>query len=520
MSFTVKLMKNPDNIGITAVTRASSLATQSAYFDRQTSKTYSTPTFIVGEPIRVVANDIQDVMQYPYGYILDGTFRWYFVVTSVTMVSRNLIQIDYQIDCYETAQYQMNLTFKRATIRRCSKIPAVGQTDMMVIEPYQSRLDVQYSEVGNPELALFFVYRKTDIMYNAVIYPKAGISDREKQYFAFKVTTGQWLSLYCQNLGISDSDLWFVGLSYAELDESDFTSSAWAKQAGSGDYYDLFVSAGNSFSALTHNFVTPVSIQNHIVSWREIDDMRGNCVFKAPPYLKVVIKSVSVDFSASSACLRYRIGFTGQSGDKMITVPVEPVDIFVDAYKEYLYRQRDSDFRMRELELRQTAVQGLANLGQSAVGGAIAGSAVPGIGTVAGAVAGTVVSGAGILGSYLISGHYAREAQVITDDAYRKALDTLNQFGTIGIASTAEWVPHYIQEVEMDAGSKALYEDDVTTNGYYVNAFYDNLGSSTALWPGPLTMDCEPVGDFPAIWGNAIADRFSNGVRVVNAVSS
>lgn len=517
MSYTVRLMRNPDNIGVTGATKAGSLATQSAYFDGLEHVDYETPTFVVGTPIRVVASSVQQVMSYPYGYINVDGFRWYFVVVSVSMISKNLIEIDYQIDAYETAQHQLNLHIRRATVRRIGHVMTNGQTDVTVIEPYTPRDIVQVFKVRTSSVIMMFTYRKQDKMYNGFIVP-ATPTALQKTDFVRAVCTGEWLGAYASTLSIQESDVWFAGVVFSDIVPAELTTAGWLFQSTEGGY-SLYVdgvpeSSTSPASPFTKDYDTPLQLYNNVYEWIELDDTRGNCLFKAPPYMPAYVSSVTADFTASSASLRYEVGYSGSSGSRIVSVSAEPVDLFVDSYKEYLYRQRDADLRLRQISMDQSAVQGIANIGQSAIGGALAGSLVPGIGTVAGALAGTAVSVGGILGSSVISSHYGKEAQQATDDMYRRTLDTMTQAGAVGAGLLQDWAPHHFVKKRWEPATMQQYLDDVNTNGYYVNAYFPDFDAYEGLTGGPITMDCEVLGNIPALWANSISERFAQGIKV------
>lgn len=513
MTFTIRLFSNPDNIGGTGVTRTPSLSVQSAYFDALDGVTLTTPNFVLGQPIYL--NSPQEtIMQYPYGYVLKNGKRWYFTVVSVNMVTANSCSIDYVIDAYETAQHQFNLTFKRTRVYRLGYAPSDNQTLYSVQQPYDGRADVPVSSVGSPNLCTFFVVRVNDKVIHGILIPSALTSEQRNLYVS-RLTTGKWISEY---LGFQESDVWNAGVAWADLEDSDmgdwYTGTA---KDGITPYFDNATTGetDNPKGVLSKTYESPIQLWNHVNEWVELEDMRGNRVYKSPPYDSAFITAVSVDYTASSITLKYRLGFSATTDNFVVTVPAEPLDIFIDSYKEYMYRQRDADVRMRQLNIESGMAGGVANLGSNLLSGAIAGSLVPGIGTVAGLGLGAITTALDVATNAGINSVYGDKTQRATEDMYRKANDILSQIGNVGGALMDSDTPHHIMKVRWDESSAQQYMDDITTYGYYVDWTSPDY-EENGLWPnGPITMDSEVCGDMPSTWKQQIRERFANGVNVI-----
>ena len=103
MVMTVKLFKNSMVDGITRLGLWDTKASQIAYFDTLSSKTYTTNTVKLGDNLRI--NDkLSNLLGYGYGYIDYGDgFRYYFSVGDLIMVTETMTDISYTIDCYDTA---------------------------------------------------------------------------------------------------------------------------------------------------------------------------------------------------------------------------------------------------------------------------------------------------------------------------------------------------------------------------------------------------------------------------------
>ena len=168
-----------------------------------------------------------------------------------------------------------------------------------------------------------------------------------------------------------------------------------------------------------------------------IVDPYGAVVANVPWGMQVSKVSMCVDFGGTDA--RVIINFD-DSGDPasdgvrgcVTAVPLISIPITSNAFASYVYSgQREYDQTIRAIQRDQQAVNGIAGIGTSAIGGAIAGSMVaPGPGTIAGAVGGIISSAVGTTVSYAASGHF--------DNKTQEAVDKLSANQAANIINTAD----------------------------------------------------------------------------------
>ena len=151
-------------------------------------------------------------------------------------------------------------------------------------------------------------------------------------------------------------------------------------------------------------------------------DQNGAMVAQLPWGYSTGKVSYAMDFGGTDAMMIFNFNDSGtpeaDALEGLVTaVPLISVPITSNAYASYVYSgQREYDMEMRSIQRDQQAVNGIANIGTSAIGGAIAGSAVaPGPGTRAGALGGIVSSAVGTGVSYVTSGEFDKRTQNAVD---------------------------------------------------------------------------------------------------------
>ena len=187
-------------------------------------------------------------------------------------------------------------------------------------------------------------------------------------------------------------------------------------------------------NVFTYTYSTRTADDSHRVY---IVDPYGAVVANVPWSMKVSKVSMCVDFGGTDA--RVIINFD-DSGDPaadgvrgcVTAVPLVSIPITSNAYASYVYSgQKEYDQTIRAIQRDQQAVNGIASIGTSAIGGAIAGSMVtPGLGTIAGAVGGIISSAVGTTVNYAASGHF--------DNKTQEAVDKLSSNQAANIINTAD----------------------------------------------------------------------------------
>ena len=190
-----------------------------------------------------------------------------------------------------------------------------------------------------------------------------------------------------------------------------------------------------------------------------------------------------------------------------------PIPLNTNAWSEYAYTyQRSYDKRMAEISRNQRAVTGLSNVGQSAVGGAIAG-ATSGAG-IAGAVAGAGLGLAGPVIDYFASGYFNDELQTETDKLIsNQTSNLLTPGGGLGWRQlTKNW---RIVQLTADSVSSSEYSQHIANDGYTTEIPVTDA-TSYITTGGPLQIqNLILTGSIPPAAKTYIKNILSNGVRIV-----
>lgn len=131
-----------------------------------------------------------------------------------------------------------------------------------------------------------------------------------------------------------------------------------------------------------------------------------------------VVASVDVGSSGAWLNLEFKNGAVSEEygeGRKM-QLPLISAPVTSNALSEYvLSGQQEYDRTMARIQQEQNLKAGVAGIGSSIIGGAVAGTvAAPGIGTIAGAAAGPALGGIGLAANYFIQGETDRKTQEAT----------------------------------------------------------------------------------------------------------
>lgn len=166
---------------------------------------------------------------------------------------------------------------------------------------------------------------------------------------------------------------------------------------------------------------------------------------------------------------------------RSFSIALTPLPITSNDTQSYIFSgQREYDIRMREIQKEQAAVNGIAGVGSSAIGGAVAGSLAGGpAGTAAGAIAGIVSSTVGTAVSYVSAGHYDKKTQEAVDKltASQTATPLVTSYGT-GWMNDVVGVERYcIVFMERDAVSAAEISAEHDELGYPTDSYSTNCAS-------------------------------------------
>lgn len=538
MAMNVTLCYSMVTDGFHQVGRFASETEQKAYFDGLDTKLVmnNIQTCPLGSPIRV-KKSIPQLMGYNYGWIDYGDgMRYYFSVADLSFVTETMTDIQYAIDAFETARFQYEMFITRAKVYRYSGSKSLKKVSL---NSYYNRIATKLGRDGQDRLCVFFIYRDSES--NEVThgcYMCTLTVDR-----IYEVMTGAWLKNCIENA--VDTNLWNCAVTVGNIDLLLSGESGWTTPSKSGDgwaFYRAMMDVHTGTAVVTTPSICfPSWPADGTISSVDIDnigqirDIKGNVVFEAPPFTshKLELKNNyvygTVHMTVSSIWVTINASTEGTAFNEMITIPCYNIDYFSDSWKEYYYRMRQSDIDNRNLQMNTQLMNGLFNVGNSAIGGAgvgalsnigktatagaVAGSVVPGIGTVAGAIGGAVVGIVSSLGSYAISAYSAPKEQAIIDSQYRKSNDGLQISGN---SDRSDWLGKLqgVYKVSIDGMSKDAYHNDISAYGYYVNDTMGNMDLSLSDIDN-ITADVQVLGALPSSWKEQIAYRFANGLVVI-----
>ena len=493
---TVKLFKNSKVDGISRLGLWDTKASQIAYFDTLSSKTYTTNTVKLGDNLRI--NDkLSNLLGYGYGYIDYGDgFRYYFSVGDLIMVTETMTDISYTIDCYDTAITQLdNWAMKRASI---SRYPSKNEGFLRV--PYEPNYYITTSKtkMGGGDLI-------------ALCYDESGNSITLIVHMPYTyLIDGTWMVNQQKYTPADIIACGIVSTSFSKEDIENLAGFTFDYEDESGN----FIAGALSFTrALTATGIASggYTLTNDGFTWNEVYDMRGNSVFKCPLGATLTYVDGYISISATSISEVYRYTDSKSSEYYKIVIPAEMPVIRSDEFAEYRKRGRAIDIESRNMSINQNFMSGLVNIGGSALTGVIGGGTT-GMSATAGAMLGAGAGALGAIGNYAISSFYEPKEQNLIDKKYRLVNHSLLNFGS----ASADIFKHYnggVKEISWDDESKDIYSRDVAENGYYVSSTTDDFNGS--LLKGAITADVEVIGDLPMSWKEQIHTRFATGVKMV-----
>lgn len=232
---------------------------------------------------------------------------------------------------------------------------------------------------------------------------------------------------------------------------------------------------------------------------------------------------VDVGTAAANICVYLGEGGSANPGSasegRYFTFPLPSLPITENAWNSYYYTgERDYDKTVREIQKDQAAVNGIAGIGTSAIGGAVAGSMVaPGPGTVAGAIAGIVSGTVGTAVGYVSAGHFDRKTQGAIDKlkSNQTAAMILPAGSQIGIQPPYGVNPGWNMVMMVpDSASKTEIETEQEELGYVTDRYSASCGLLIAGGGGLLIEELEVHGDMNNEGKEYIRKLFARGVHI------
>ena len=398
----------------------------------------------------------------------------------------------------------------------------------------QTATNLMSSETSTKVPWVIVCYTKTDsnTHYTTLTYlnwqPGVSIPDGGNTY-----TTPSWDDVYGglieEKLGLDPNAI--VGAWVAPMPAS--LSSVYTHTVGGVTYaaYEYF-NSGSTVSAVfdMNNHVETDDLIKYV-----FEDTTGAEMFTAPWGLQFRYIIEQIDVGSSGANVMFYLAtkteydaaagdmskFTRAAEGRLFSFPLPALPVTENAWQSYNYTgERAYDIEMREIQKNQNAINGIAGVGTSAIGGAIAGSMVmPGPGTVAGAVAGIATGAISTATGYFTSGHY--------DNRTQEAVDKLTSSQTAAVIVTARgrrgiepfgksgdsfgWC---VVKMQADPLSTADIYVDQSELGYVTDAYRTDCATVVAMGGGLRIEGLEVKGDIPPEGRAYIAALFARGVHL------
>lgn len=521
---TVDLFKDsPFNNG-SVMSNFTDYASQKAYFDNYDSNKKQSLTDVkissLYEPL-VLNLDLTDIYEYTYGRIIFGTDKRiiYFSINRFEIVTENKTLLYFDIDYWETYRYKLDnnsngLKLARAKISRCSL-----DLGCRILRPFTPQATKQ------KVLRLFQTVAQDHTKQVIFTYHS---NSSNKNWIYVMTTTAEINDLIGFDFSVCSSG------DGNNIDPSNI-NGCWVDPFGGSWWITKFVQVWQAtqdnkirtlyrceigdFNAKTQSTITwnIPELANYDPAKEQIGltDMAGNLIWVTDSFYYDGNIQFSLNITMTTArwfVYIYRNGVM-TNGECRATIPCEPMDIFSDTFTSYAIQQRPFTEEQRLIQKNQTAINSLAGVGTSAIGGAVAGSMVaPGPGTVAGAVGGAISSLVGTAVNYGTTDIFNKQIQESEDKQALVQTDNLRFEGSAIGDYLRDFCGVSVIKIESDDYSFLAYANDVNTFGYYYNTEYSNVDSLLSNNSEfKITLNCE-VENVPKIAESSIKARLSAGV--------
>ena len=278
-------------------------------------------------------------------------------------------------------------------------------------------------------------------------------------------------------------------------------------------------SAGVAIATVTEN--TTSDTQKVVIT-----DQVGNPIYTLPWGTTYDTIRFSLDIGANGTQLLlaftksdpdnpFAIWEPAETDGRFASIPLMPIPMYSNAMSDYIYSgQRNYDIQNAKLQREQAMQAGIANLGSSVIGGAVAGTvAAPGAGTVAGAVGGLASGILGTAANALISTHYDIKGQELTDRLVANQAGSLVISGGGDYAFRCEYGASIIT-LEADALSKGSLEAEQEELGYTTHVFAKDCSAIVGAG-GPMRIEgLEVKGSITTTARAYIQQMFTRGVHL------
>ena len=281
---------------------------------------------------------------------------------------------------------------------------------------------------------------------------------------------------------------------------------------------------GDPTSTAVRSFpLTETTNDDHIKT--VITDFYGNAAATLPWGMHYNYYSETIDIGTSGCNLIIRFAYVPPSPDPtvvyppveggVVTISCPSIPLFSNALSSYILSgQYKYDRDTADYARQQAAYSGIANVGQSILSGAVAGTiAAPGIGTVAGAVGGAVASLMGTVTDYAVGTTFDEKSLQAT---YKLMADQATN-AIIG-AGGPKWLLgsdcYAVVRMERDSVSEAELSTEQTELGF-ITDYYETDCQTLILNGGGFRIEGVQVkGDILPEGRAYIQALFARGVHI------
>lgn len=311
-----------------------------------------------------------------------------------------------------------------------------------------------------------------------------------------------------------------VGVWFSPVPPCDYSSATIKTHTFDNRLYGWYEFNAGSVPPTTYHYTFVNPIRTTDTEKYLVVDPLGTVYGTLPWGLEADRMVLSVDVGSAGAWLNvdFKNGaVTDEWGEgRKMQLPLISAPVTSNDRSEYILSgQEEYDRTMARIQQEQNLMSGIAGLGGSAIGGAVAGTvAAPGPGTIVGAVSGLATGAIGIGANYWIQGE--------TDRKTRNAVDSLlsNQISNViisGGGSNWYWTysgKWYLVKMARDPLSKGALETEQEEFGYITDVYTTGAQTAIASGGGFRIEGLEVKGDISPEARRYVAAMFDRGVHL------
>lgn len=428
----------------------------------------------ISEPIRL-NESIKDFDEYTYGSITNDGKVFYFFVDSITTDAYKQTTINFTIDWWSTNWENINCTKAHITRKSTEKPSYMYQPFTPMLPNYE-----ELEGVGSQSACIIFTY--TDSLGNDVI--KYGVLSVDQIGGLENIEIGAWVK------GLSDTEeqtpppgkhkltaqditaIFIVPI----FSIDDFINAGWNKVDGKSVIWYCSEELGSSSvprKSISFENLLKTDEQNvyGLVDWN------GNSIWQCPYGFEVSSFDMLLCLSTTHCQLRFM--YDGKLGNEIVgksfTYECRQCAIVIDQKIEYTWRDRYSEYRMRELQAIQSVWVNISDAIQGA-----------GFGLAFGQAPGLIAAGAGgainVLSTYMMEDVMVKEEQNTIDMKYDTMQNLISCYGDsvtplYSLRSSRANTYYYTVNTEEELNniiSNPYLIKTLIINNYGITTFYEN----------------------------------------------